>query len=187
LHCDSNQAYQKSVQSGSLKPGLKAPEGAVSSELGSTVSTAASEPAVAAELPPIVKTQDTAGVAEAAAAAAAVTPPLPPRQQQQLHKPAHFHQLSQGHYQEFAPRIVVIGVGGAGGNAVNNMIARNLHGVEFLVCNTDAQHLSTCLTENRLQLGKSSGEVRVSQQVYNSSLSMPYKLAQARQHLCCAV
>eukprot|EP00953_Heterococcus_sp_UTEX-ZZ885_P019515 10897-Heterococcus_DN1.PRE.1 len=110
-------------------------------------------------------------------------PPLPPRQQQQLHKPAHFHQLSQGHYQEFAPRIVVIGVGGAGGNAVNNMIARNLHGVEFLVCNTDAQHLSTCLTENRLQLGKSSGEVRVSYQVYSSSLSMPYKLAQTRQCL----
>ncbi|KAF1775431.1 Cell division protein FtsZ, C-terminal [Phytophthora cactorum] len=52
----------------------------------------------------------------------------------------------------FAPKIVVVGVGGAGGNAVNNMIARGLQGVEFLVCNTDAQHLRTTLTENRVQM-----------------------------------
>ncbi|KAG5185317.1 Tubulin/FtsZ, GTPase domain-containing protein [Tribonema minus] len=56
------------------------------------------------------------------------------------------------------PRIVVVGVGGGGGNAVNNMISRELQGVEFLVCNTDAQHLSTCRTPNRVQLGRSSGE-----------------------------
>lgn len=55
---------------------------------------------------------------------------------------------------EFAPKITVIGVGGAGGNAVNNMIVRGLTGVEFLVCNTDAQHIATTLTENRLQLGR---------------------------------
>jgi cell division protein FtsZ len=48
----------------------------------------------------------------------------------------------------------VIGVGGAGGNAVNNMIVRGLGGVEYLVCNTDAQALATTLTENRLQLGR---------------------------------
>lgn len=59
----------------------------------------------------------------------------------------------EGHLHEFAPRIVVVGVGGAGGNAVNNMIARNLHGVDFLVLNTDTQHLSTTLTDNRLQIG----------------------------------
>ncbi|RLN58010.1 hypothetical protein BBP00_00007228 [Phytophthora kernoviae] len=53
----------------------------------------------------------------------------------------------------FAPKIVVVGVGGAGGNAVNNMIARGLQGVEFMVCNTDAQHLRTTLTENRVQMG----------------------------------
>lgn len=40
------------------------------------------------------------------------------------------------------PMISVVGVGGAGGNAVNNMIARGLTGVQFLVCNTDAQALS---------------------------------------------
>ena len=51
------------------------------------------------------------------------------------------------------PRITVIGVGGAGGNAVNNMIDSNLEGVEFLVANTDSQALSQSLCECRLQLG----------------------------------
>ena len=54
---------------------------------------------------------------------------------------------------EFAPRICVIGVGGAGGNALNNMIANRLSGVDFLALNTDAQHLNTMLTDNRIQLG----------------------------------
>ncbi|MBC6406233.1 MAG: cell division protein FtsZ [Rhodospirillales bacterium] len=52
------------------------------------------------------------------------------------------------------PRITVIGIGGAGGNAVNNMIASNLSGVEFLVCNTDAQALTQSSCQNRLQLGR---------------------------------
>jgi cell division protein FtsZ len=51
------------------------------------------------------------------------------------------------------PRITVIGVGGAGGNAVNNMIDSKLEGVEFLVANTDSQALSQSLCERRLQLG----------------------------------
>ncbi len=53
------------------------------------------------------------------------------------------------------PKIVVIGVGGAGGNAVNNMIRANLEGVTFLVANTDAQALKQSLTDEgqRLQLG----------------------------------
>ncbi len=55
--------------------------------------------------------------------------------------------------EEFRPRICVVGVGGAGGNAINNMISSGLEGVEFLVCNTDAQDLSQSLSENRLQLG----------------------------------
>src|SRR5262249_39583465 len=42
---------------------------------------------------------------------------------------------------EMKPRITVVGVGGAGGNAVNNMIRSNLIGCEFVVCNTDAQAL----------------------------------------------
>ena len=51
------------------------------------------------------------------------------------------------------PRIGVIGVGGAGGNAVNNMIRSGLAGVEFIAANTDAQALSESLAERKLQLG----------------------------------
>jgi len=54
---------------------------------------------------------------------------------------------------ELKPRIVVIGVGGAGGNAVDNMIEANLQGVEFYVANTDAQAMLRAKTENRIQLG----------------------------------
>ncbi|HJM51769.1 MAG TPA: cell division protein FtsZ [Alphaproteobacteria bacterium] len=54
---------------------------------------------------------------------------------------------------ELKPRITVIGVGGAGGNAVNNMINAQLEGVEFIVANTDAQALAQTLTERRIQLG----------------------------------
>lgn len=51
------------------------------------------------------------------------------------------------------PRIAVIGVGGAGGNAVNNMIAQDLEGAEFIVANTDAQALSMSKAQRLIQLG----------------------------------
>jgi cell division protein FtsZ len=51
------------------------------------------------------------------------------------------------------PRITVIGVGGAGCNAVNNMIAAGLQGVQFVVANTDAQSLDASSAEHRIQLG----------------------------------
>lgn len=51
------------------------------------------------------------------------------------------------------PRISVIGVGGGGGNAVNNMIAQNLEGVDFIVANTDAQALANSAASRRIQLG----------------------------------
>ena len=54
---------------------------------------------------------------------------------------------------EIKPRIVVIGVGGAGGNAVNNMISSGLEGVEFVVANTDAQALAFSNAERRIQMG----------------------------------
>ena len=54
---------------------------------------------------------------------------------------------------ELKPRIVVFGVGGAGGNAVNNMIEAHLEGVEFVVANTDAQQLAFSKTDRRIQLG----------------------------------
>lgn len=50
--------------------------------------------------------------------------------------------------------IKVIGVGGAGGNAVNHMIRKRVQGVEFICANTDAQALRRAETENRIQLGK---------------------------------
>ncbi|MEQ8354893.1 MAG: cell division protein FtsZ [Kiloniellaceae bacterium] len=55
---------------------------------------------------------------------------------------------------DLSPRITVIGVGGAGGNAVNNMIQSNLDGVEFLITNTDAQALTQSLCDRRIQLGR---------------------------------
>jgi cell division protein FtsZ len=54
---------------------------------------------------------------------------------------------------DLKPRISVIGVGGAGCNAINNMIAAGLNGVDFVVANTDAQALATSSAEHRLQLG----------------------------------
>ena len=56
----------------------------------------------------------------------------------------------------FSPKITVIGVGGAGGNAVNNMISSKLDGVSFLTVNTDAQALENSLSQNVLQLGQDS-------------------------------
>jgi len=54
---------------------------------------------------------------------------------------------------EMKPRITVFGVGGAGGNAVNNMIAAGLQGVEFVVANTDAQALTMSKAERIVQMG----------------------------------
>ncbi len=54
---------------------------------------------------------------------------------------------------ELKPRITVFGVGGGGGNAVNNMITAGLRGVEFVVANTDAQALTTSKAERLIQLG----------------------------------
>jgi len=56
------------------------------------------------------------------------------------------------------PRIAVIGVGGAGGNAVNNMIAAGLTGAQFMVANTDAQALEASSAERKIQLGSSLTE-----------------------------
>jgi cell division protein FtsZ len=60
--------------------------------------------------------------------------------------PAHQHT-------DFTPRITVVGVGGGGTNAVNNMVTMGLDGVEFLVANTDAQSLVHSKADRRVQLG----------------------------------
>src|SRR5881296_3379851 len=54
---------------------------------------------------------------------------------------------------ELKPRITVFGVGGAGGNAVNNMITAGLQGVDFVVANTDAQALTLSKAERIIQMG----------------------------------
>jgi len=56
--------------------------------------------------------------------------------------------------QELRPKITVVGVGGGGGNAVNNMIAAKLEGVDFLVANTDGQALASSLADRKIQLGR---------------------------------
>lgn len=65
--------------------------------------------------------------------------------------------VENNHDSEISPKIMVFGVGGAGGNAVNNMIRANLEGVTFYVANTDAQALKQSLVEEdkKIQLGLS--------------------------------
>ncbi|MFZ8324147.1 cell division protein FtsZ, partial [Staphylococcus aureus] len=62
-----------------------------------------------------------------------------------LHLPSQLETLK--------PKITVVGVGGAGGNAVNNMIAAKLEGVDFVIANTDAQALEGAMTDRIIQLG----------------------------------
>ncbi|NNE52685.1 MAG: cell division protein FtsZ [Sulfitobacter sp.] len=61
--------------------------------------------------------------------------------------------LSMPGQEDLKPRITVFGVGGAGGNAVNNMIDKELDGVDFVVANTDAQALQQAKSDNKVQLG----------------------------------
>lgn len=55
---------------------------------------------------------------------------------------------------DLKPHIAVFGVGGAGGNAVNNMIDKSLEGVDFVVANTDAQALQSSKATNKIQIGE---------------------------------
>ena len=61
--------------------------------------------------------------------------------------------LSISEKEDLKPRITVFGVGGAGGNAVNNMIEKQLKGVDFVVANTDAQALQQSQSSQKIQLG----------------------------------
>ncbi|NQT54727.1 MAG: cell division protein FtsZ, partial [Desulfobacteraceae bacterium] len=57
--------------------------------------------------------------------------------------------------ERYNAKIKVIGIGGAGGNAINNMISSKLRGVDFFVANTDCQDLERSLCPYRIQLGPS--------------------------------
>ena len=61
--------------------------------------------------------------------------------------------LKKADISEMRPKITVVGVGGGGGNAVNNMIAQALEGAEFVVANTDAQALAMSKASRLIQLG----------------------------------
>ena len=61
--------------------------------------------------------------------------------------------IGGGELKELKPRILVMGVGGAGGNALNAMIDSGLRGVEFVAVNTDAQDLVANKAEAKIQIG----------------------------------
>ena len=61
--------------------------------------------------------------------------------------------ISAPELRELKPRIIVLGVGGAGGNAINNMINQGIVGVEYVAANTDAQDLKNNLSDCKIQLG----------------------------------
>ena len=61
--------------------------------------------------------------------------------------------ISAPELRELKPRIMVLGVGGAGGNAINNMIDAGIQGVEFVALNTDAQDLKKNKADCKIQLG----------------------------------
>ena len=59
----------------------------------------------------------------------------------------------RGELKELKPRILVLGVGGAGGNAINAMIHSGMEGVEFVAVNTDAQDLKMSKADAKIQIG----------------------------------
>ena len=63
--------------------------------------------------------------------------------------------ISGGELKELKPRILVLGIGGAGGNAINAMIEAGMQGVEFVAVNTDAQDLKLSKADARIQIGTS--------------------------------
>ncbi|MCK5780162.1 MAG: cell division protein FtsZ, partial [Psychrilyobacter sp.] len=60
------------------------------------------------------------------------------------------------HTNEHLVKIKVMGIGGSGGNAINDMIAAGVNGVEYIAANTDAQDLHDSLADIRIQLGEKS-------------------------------
>ena len=61
--------------------------------------------------------------------------------------------FKQPDIRELKPRILVLGVGGAGGNAINEMIDAGMQGVEFIAVNTDAQDLKLSKAHTKIQIG----------------------------------
>lgn len=66
---------------------------------------------------------------------------------------------------EFAAKIIVVGVGGGGNNAVNRMIDEGIVGVEYIAINTDRQHLLNCKASTTLQIGEKLTKALVQEQI----------------------
>ena len=62
--------------------------------------------------------------------------------------------IGGGELRELKPRILVLGIGGAGGNAINAMIESGMEGVEFVAINTDAQDLKMSKAHAKIQIGR---------------------------------
>ena len=84
----------------------------------------------------------------------------------------------------YAPRIIVVGVGGGGSNAVNRMIENDVQGVEFVVVNTDAQALNLAIADRKFQIGRdltrglgAGGNPEVGKHAAEENLSDNYVLA----------
>jgi cell division protein FtsZ len=85
---------------------------------------------------------------------------------------------------ELRPRITIFGVGGAGCNAVNNMINAGLQGVEFVVANTDAQALATMRAEHILQMGvRATGGLGAGSQTEVGRAAAEEVIDEIRDHL----
>jgi cell division protein FtsZ len=85
---------------------------------------------------------------------------------------------------ELRPRITIFGVGGAGCNAVNNMINAGLQGVEFVVANTDAQALATMRAEHILQMGvRATGGLGAGSQTKVGRAAAEEVIDEIRDHL----
>ena len=94
---------------------------------------------------------------------------------------------------ELKPRILVLGVGGAGGNAINEMIESGVEGVEFIAVNTDAQDLKTSKAHTRIQIGLNitkglifSQEVMLELTKSGLSREKSYKMVQNYAKICFA-
>ena len=94
---------------------------------------------------------------------------------------------------ELQPRLLVLGVGGAGGNAINEMTENNLQGVEFIAVNTDAQDLKLSKAKTRIQIGLNltkglifSQEVMLELTKKGLSREKSYRLVQSYAKKCFA-
>ena len=84
--------------------------------------------------------------------------------------------IGGGELKELKPRILVMGIGGAGGNAINSMIESGMQGVEFVAVNTDAQDLRVNKADAKIQIGMNltKGLVQVQRMILDKLQQMSH-------------